>query len=64
MSNEPINFLIEHQKTLSELYFEACAEKEAIKKKLNIAKLPDDTILEEYTIVDNLIKAVARVVYR
>ena len=63
MNNQPINFLTEHRKPLSDLYFNAVAEKQAITKKLSLSKNPNEDILKEYTLIDNLIKSLARVVY-
>jgi len=61
--NTEINLLNENRETLTSLYFKGLEEKEAITKRLLIAKNPDEQILKEYQIVSNLITAIARVVY-
>jgi hypothetical protein len=56
-------FLMENRKVLSDLYFTGCAEKEALKKRLSCEKKPDETILTEFVVIDNLVKNIARVLF-
>ena len=63
MNTQTTNLLNENRKELTNLYFKGLEEKEAITKRLLIAKTPDEQILKEYQKVSNLITAIARVVY-
>jgi hypothetical protein len=56
-------FLMENRKILSDLYFTGCAEKEALKKRLSCEKKPDENILNNFSEIDSLVKAIARVVF-
>jgi hypothetical protein len=62
-NHKEINLLIENREALTELYFKGLEEKEAIKKRLICSKGNDERILNEFTIVDNLIKSIARIVF-
>jgi hypothetical protein len=63
MFNQSMDFLNNNRAELTELYLKGLEEKEAIKKRLLCCKRPDESILKEFTKIDNLVKSVARVVY-
>ena len=60
---EPSNFLIENRKQLSDLYFEAVSEKEILKEYLEANRYPSDRFLTEFVQLDNLVKAIARLIF-
>ena len=60
---KPSNFLIENRKQLSDLYFEAVSEKEILKEYLEANRYPSDRFLTEFVQLDNLVKAIARLIF-
>jgi len=64
VASEPPNFLIENRKDLADLYYKAIGEKEALKKKVEYDRYYQiDDCIKEIIQIDNLIKAIARIVF-